>query len=473
MIDFPKKPITKIISINTDYYELFKHIQKRFESCYIFESLLLGRNQDTKVTMGFDPIFRVKASGNTMDFEGDLSLVFPDEKEITQKSIEVANPYYRLRELFPQDCMTKMQYGGLIGNFCHETVNYLEACIDLPVDEQFGQFEMGLFDDGLVYDMTTKELTYYYYQEHRNRIHIVEELLEATQNGNLTLAPLESVEILGNNITREEYNKVFKTTQEEILKGNTFQAEIGAKTHYNIKGNKLRVYDKLREVNPSPYMYYLQFGEKTLLGASPEILVSSINGKVLTTPTAGTVQRGATPEEDAFYSRKLLNDPKEIAEHNMLVDLHRNDLGKIAQKGTVIIEDLMYIIRFSHVQHIVSDISCLQHKDKDALDVLAATLPGGVLTGAPKIETIKIISRNETAPRGPYGGAVGRFSFNGDCYFCMPIRSLFCYEEACFAQTSSGAVLDSTADGEYDEIERKLEAMQVTIKQLQAETMNI
>ena len=274
------------------------------------------------------------------------------------------------------------------------------------------------------------------------------------------------MEFLGHSETKEEYTQAVLNTLEEVRAGNTLQCEVGFKSHYEIKGDKIAVYDQLRQINPSPYMYYVQFGDIELLGSSPEILVSSVNGRVLSTPTAGTRPRGKDEQEDKRLARELLSDEKEIAEHNMLIDLHRNDLLRVCKTGSVKVSQLMYLIRFSHVQHIVSDIVGELAQEKTAYDLLASILPGGVVAGAPKIETIKIIQRNENTPRGPYGGAVGRFSFNGDAIFVLPIRSLFCKGDHCFSQTSSGVVYDSTVTGEYNEVRAKLAAMEQTIREL-------
>ncbi len=211
-------------------------------------------------------------------------------------------------------------------------------------------------------------------------------------------------------------------------------------------------------------MFYLKFNDRELFGASPEIVASLKNGKILTTPAAGTIERGETDEADRDNVRQLINDPKEIAEHRMLVDMHRNDVSRVAKKGTVKIEKLMHIMKFKYVQHMVSDIIGQIRKDKDAFDLIESIMPCGVLTGAPKIETIKIINRNEGAPRGPYGGGVGRFSFNGDCVFAIPIRSLFFSGDTGFNQACAGVVFDSDPAKEYTEVVSKLTGMEESIK---------
>jgi anthranilate synthase component I len=320
---------------------------------------------------------------------------------------------------------------------------------------------LGFYQDGLIFDNTTGELEYYFYLQDRSNL-----VLEFLKMEIIPPHKLENVKFLGNNISQTEHQEIVQKTLKEIEQGNTFQVEVGLKTKYEIQGDKFLIYDKLREINPSPFMFYCSFGEQFLFGASPEILISCVDNQILTTPTAGTIRRGNNLIEDRKLARTLLNDPKEIAEHNMLIDLHRNDLGKIATFGSVRVANLMYIIKFSHVQHIVTDIVCTKNQKYDSLGVLACILPGGVLTGCPKIETIKIIANNEKEPRGPYGGAVGRFSFNGDCGFALPIRSLFCAGDKCFSQTCGGVVLDSNPAKEYDEIARKSQAMQNVISSL-------
>jgi anthranilate synthase component I len=453
-------PKTQTIAIDIDYYPLFKTIQKQTKINYMFESLSEIRHQDNFVSIGFDPIFVVSARQNTLIFEGDLSLIFP---EIIGKlhTLEVPSPYYYLRNLFPQNLNCKTRQGGLIGYFGYETINYFEKSINLPEHPDFEQFKLGFYQDGLIFDNITGELRYYFYFTDRSQTVLDFLKLETKLD-----QKLEKVEFLGNNVSKEEHSEIIKNTLEQINLGNSFQVEIGLKTNYNIQGDKFLIYDKLREINPSPFMFYLGFGKQIIFGSSPEILISCTNQQLLATPVAGTIRRGEDIFEDRKLARELLNDPKEISEHNMLIDLHRNDLGKIAKFGSVRIDNLMYIIKFSHVQHIVTDVVATKDDKYDSLDVLACILPGGVLTGAPKIETIKIIANNEKEPRGPYGGAVGRFSFNGDCAFALPIRSLFCFGDKCYSQTCGGIVLDSMPEKEYDEIFRKASAMENTIRSL-------
>ena len=210
-------------------------------------------------------------------------------------------------------------------------------------------------------------------------------------------------------------------------------------------------------------MYFMKFCDQVIIGASPELLFRLRNGEMETFPLAGTTKRGKNKLEDLKLARELLNDKKEIAEHNMLVDLHRNDLGRVAKFGTVKVRNLMDIKKYSHVQHISSEIAGIISEEEDMFSALASNFPAGTLSGAPKIEAMKIINEIEEEGRGPYGGAIGQFGFNGDCTFAIPIRSIFISGEQAYAQTCGGNVYDSDPDKEYLEIERKLAAMKTVL----------
>jgi anthranilate synthase component 1 len=213
-------------------------------------------------------------------------------------------------------------------------------------------------------------------------------------------------------------------------------------------------------------MYYLKFNNKKIIGASPELLFSLRNGEMTTRPLAGTIERGKNEKEDQQLARVLLHDPKEIAEHNMLVDLHRNDIGRVARFGTVRISELMTVKRFSHVQHISSEVVGLIRPEVDMFSALASNFPMGTLSGAPKVETMKIIDSNEPDARGPYTGGVGHFGFNGDCTFAGALRSLFIADEYAYAQTCAGIVYDSVAEKEYEEVQRKFAAMKQVLSSI-------
>lgn len=461
-----RKPHQYIIGTDIDYYKLFYAIKTHSSASYLFESLSLPKHQDRYFTIGFDPFLQFVAKGNELQIFGNASAIERTTGISHQTEVRLSNlnPFDYLKSNFELNHFSQTHQGGLVGYFCYESINYFEPAVNFAEHPDYATFHLGLYTDGLIFDSTTGILSYYSFTD-EDRSDFVVNLIN--QLDDIVIPErLQSVAFLGRSESKEEHAQAVLNTLEEVRAGNSFQSEVGFKTQYTIQGDKISVYNKLRQINPSPYMFYIKFAEVELLGASPEILVSNTNGRVLTTPAAGTIRRGRDALEDQMLARTLLTDPKEIAEHNMLVDLHRNDISRVCDVGSVKVVDLMYIIRFSHVQHIVSDIVGELSVDKNAFDLLASTLPAGVLTGTPKIETMKIINKNEKAPRGPYGGAVGRFSFNGDSTFCMPIRSLFCSGDECFTQTSSGVVYDSNAEREYEEICEKLAAMEKTIKKV-------
>ncbi len=441
-IDIPQKPTYIHVADDINFFELFKKIEAENENCFLFESLGQANRSARYSILGFAPEHLISARQNILTYDS--------------QDYEVENPYLALREIIPQNIIGERYAGGLVGNLNYDCINYFEPSVKVKIHDDFPQFMFGVYTDGLVYDTMTNRIFYFYYTN--NRLDKIKEIMQKELPQTQT-----SAHFIGDSLTEEEHAKLVEATKEYIKSGYTFQCEVGFKSFYEINGCNLNIYEKLRQINPSPYMYYLKFGGKKLIGASPELLFSLINGEAETHPLAGTIKRGETELEDKQLARKLLNDQKEIAEHNMLVDMHRNDIGRIARFCTVKIRTLMDIKKYSHVQHIGSEIRGILNPGEDMFSGLASLLPGGVLSGAPKIETVKIIDRQEPDARGPYGGAVGFFGFNGDCMFAVPIRTLFVSGNQAFTQTSSGIVYDSLAYREYDEIKRKLAAMKETL----------
>ncbi len=431
-------------AVDVDFFELFKKVQRRFDTCFFFESLGGESGSSRYSLIGFDPEHIIRARGNDFIFD---DVVY-----------NVVNPYETLRAITPQNVISRRYSGGLMGYMNYEAVNYIESSLSLGEHPNFDQFMFGVYTDGLLLDKMTGEIFYFYYEN--NRHELFSELLSSPS---VELGDIQ-IEFLGDTMTKYEHKKIVGKTKEHIEAGRVFQCEVGYKSKYKVRGDTMAIYKRLRQVNPSPYMYYLQFGEKRIIGASPELLLEVVDKEMATRPLAGTIRRGKNTEEDVALARELLNDKKEKAEHMMLVDMHRNDIGRVAKFGTVKVRDAMEIRKFSHVQHIESSIVGILERGEDMFSALASLLPGGVLSGAPKIEAIKIIDENETEARGPYGGALGYFGFNGDCTFAIPIRSLFLSGENGYAQTCSGIVLDSKPEKEFEEIERKLAAMKMTLE---------
>lgn len=437
-LTLPRKPTYRTLARDVELPDLFRSIERQFATCFMFEALGDEGRSTRYSIIGFDPAHIVSARESALTVDG--------------ATFTVENPYYALRELMPPPSIARDYAGGLVGYLSYEAFNYLEPAVRVKAHKQFEQFMFGAYTDGLLFDKLTNDLVYFFHDQDRSGI--VKELLSRS-------TPVGSFKAHHpkDGLTKEEHATVVETVKEQIRAGNTFQCEVGFKTRYRVTGDTFAIYEQLRRVNPSPFMYYLKFGEQKIIGASPELLFSVHDGQMTTRPLAGTIRRGATELEDRQLARQLLHDPKEIAEHTMLVDMHRNDIGKIARFGTVRINDLLTIKKFSHVQHISSEISGLIKPDEDMFSALASNFPMGTVCGTPKIESIKIIDSNEPEARGPYGGGVGYFGFNGDARFALALRSLFLNGNDAYGQASGGIVYDSVPEREYDEVQRKLAAI--------------
>ncbi|ALA58713.1 anthranilate synthase component I [Nitrospira moscoviensis] len=266
------------------------------------------------------------------------------------------------------------------------------------------------------------------------------------------------------NMSKADFEKMVARTQEYIKAGDIFQCVLSQRWETNLHSPPFQLYRALRVVNPSPYMYYVRLAGVELVGSSPEILVRCEDGLVSVRPIAGTRRRGSTAEEDAQLERRLLADEKERAEHIMLVDLGRNDVGRVAQRGSVQVESLMNVERYSHVMHIVSNVNGKLDPSKTVYDVLKACFPAGTVSGAPKIRAMEIIEELEPTKRGPYAGAVGYISFSGNMDMCINIRTVVVSRHRAFIQAGAGIVADSNPEHEYEETCNKARAMMKAIE---------
>ncbi|MDP6686324.1 MAG: anthranilate synthase component I family protein, partial [Candidatus Omnitrophota bacterium] len=255
------------------------------------------------------------------------------------------------------------------------------------------------------------------------------------------------------------FQKAVKKAKQYITAGDIIQVVVSQRFHTKLGCDGLDVYRALRSVNPSPYMYYLNFGDIKMIGSSPELLVRCEDKVVETRPIAGTRPRGKTEQEDKRLAKELLRDIKERAEHVMLVDLGRNDIGRVCKAGTVKVSEFMFVEKYSHVMHIVSNCVGELDKKKNAFDVLEAGFPAGTVTGAPKIRAMEIIDELENTRRGPYAGAVGYFSFSGNMDTCINIRTILVKGNDAYIQAGAGIVADSKPAKEYQESVNKAKAM--------------
>ncbi len=265
------------------------------------------------------------------------------------------------------------------------------------------------------------------------------------------------------NLDREAFAGAVETAKRHIYEGDIFQVVLSRRFRLPFRGDRFNLYRALRQVNPSPYLFHLEFDGFALIGSSPEVLVRVEDGRAEVLPIAGTRPRGETPEEDAQHERDLLDDPKERAEHLMLVDLGRNDLGRVCSWGSVHVDRYAFVERYSHVMHIVSSVSGRLRDGASAIDALAACFPAGTVSGAPKVRAMEIIDALEPTRRGPYAGAVGYLDFSGNLDTCITIRTMLVQGDAIFVQAGAGIVADSDPDREFEETENKARALRQAI----------
>ena len=260
-------------------------------------------------------------------------------------------------------------------------------------------------------------------------------------------------------VTKEKFMEMVRKAREYILAGDIFQVVLSQRFEFEISNDPYLLFKRMRITNPAPYMYYQKFGRFHVLGSSPETLVKLKGDTAITRPIAGTRRRGKTPEEDKRLEQELITNEKERAEHIMLVDLARNDLGKVCEPGTIVPEELMVVRRYSEVMHIVSTVKGKLSPKEDAFSLFAACFPAGTVSGAPKIRAMEIIDELEEVKRSVYAGAIGYFDFTGDMDFCIAIRSIFIKDNHAYLQAGAGIVADSDPEFEYQETLNKLSAL--------------
>jgi anthranilate synthase component I len=365
--------------------------------------------------------------------------------------------------------------GGAVGYLAYELARKFEARIPLAANNplELPLAHLLMVDTLLVFDhlrRTIKAVTYVPLTEDlptdfRRGCERLDDLLERLRTGSHS-AGLEDVpsrahrpEGVLSNMSQPEFEGIVRQAKEAIAAGECFQIVPSQRLSVRTGASAVGLYRALRSINPSPYMYFLNFGDYQIVGASPELLVLVEDGEVTVRPIAGTMPRGDTPEEDEALAQRLLSDEKERAEHIMLVDLGRNDVGRVAQPGTVSVPRLMDIERYSHVQHIVSEVVGQLRPNLRPIDALRACFPAGTLTGAPKIRAMEIIAELEADQRGPYGGAIGFFNRDGDLETAITIRTLVLKDGVAHIQVGAGVVADSDPPTEYQETLNKANAV--------------
>ncbi len=310
-----------------------------------------------------------------------------------------------------------------------------------------------------------KQKSAFYYYSGNNRFTEVEALM--TQPCDTETLEYDQPKA---NITKKRFEEAVEKAKEYIVAGDIFQVVLSKRYDFQVKGDLMAFYRSLREINPSPYMYFFKAGDKQIVGSSPEMLVRVDKRVVETFPIAGTRPCVKNPSENERLAKELLDDPKERAEHVMLVDLARNDVGKIAKFGSVHVPEFMKVHGYSHVQHIVSQVVGDLKDDKECYDALRAVFPAGTVSGAPKVRAMEIIEELEPTKRGPYAGAVGYFSYNGNADFAITIRTLFADGDKACIQVGAGIVADSVPEREWFETGHKAEALMKALKKAGGET---
>jgi len=373
--------------------------------------------------------------------------------------------------------------GGLVGSIGYDTVRFFEHLPNKPPDDvQMPDILLMMAKEFIIFDhrnhtikivccasvpknMTKKGKLEVY----RKALAKIEVLVKEAQSTVRKKQDVSKTNALGlkvrSNISRPAFKDIVNKAKEEIYRGEIIQTVLSQRFETDLKTTPFEIYRMLRALNPSPYMYYLSFDDIQIVGSSPELLVRCEDGVVETRPIAGTRPRGKNNQEDDKLAEELLADPKEKAEHIMLVDLGRNDLGRVCRQGTVQVTDFMLVERYSHVMHIVSNVQGRLQKGKDAFDVLKATFPAGTVSGAPKIRAMEIIDELETTSRGAYAGCIGYFSFSGNFDSCITIRTIVIVKGKAYIQAGAGIVADSDPEKEYVETVNKAKAQIKAIEQ--------
>jgi anthranilate synthase component I len=384
-----------------------------------------------------------------------------NERTGEQETQLVTDPLCTIRQVlsrFPIKDNRFRLIGGAVGYISYDAVRYWEKLPGKLVDSpDFPDIQMGVFDDGIIFDHGQNVAYYYTLGEDR-----YDEVTDIKRNAPVPTPFCFRKPI--SNITKDRFESAVIKAKEYINEGDIFQVVLSKRFQFRIEGNFIGFYRSLRALNPSPYMYFFKSKDNQIVGSSPEMLVRIENRRVETFPIAGTRPTSQSSAENERLAQELLADPKERAEHVMLVDLARNDIGKVAEYGSVRVPEFMKVQKYSHVQHIVSSVVGDLRKDCESYDALKAVFPAGTVSGAPKPRAMEIIQELEPARRGPYAGAVGYFSFNGNADFAITIRTLFANGNKAHIQAGAGIVADSVPEREWFETEQKAQALMKALK---------
>lgn len=459
---------TEIFSDASTPVEVLRVLKKVSAHVYLLESAEADKKWGRYSFLGYDPLLEITCYNGSTKIRNQLT---------TQTVTEDIRAC--IRNIIEENRSPGMEYlpsftGGLVGYFSYDYIKYSEPTLKLDArdEEGFQDVNLMLFHKVIAFDNYRQKIVLI--------VNIKTDDIEA--NFNKALLELEGMAQLIRNgeaasgeplriksdfkplFNEKEYCDMVRKAQRYIREGDIFQVVLSNRLEAELEGSLMDAYRVLRTTNPSPYMFYFSGADGEIAGASPETLVKLENEKLYTFPLAGTRPRGRTEDEDRALEKELLADEKERAEHNMLVDLGRNDIGKISRVGTVEVEKYMSIERYSHVMHIGSTVGGIIREDRDALDAVDAILPAGTLSGAPKLRACEIINELENNKRGIYGGAVGYVSFTGNLDTCIAIRLAFSKNGKVFIRSGAGIVADSVPEKEYRECNQKAAAVRNAIQ---------
>ena len=462
-------------------YELFSDIATPIEvlrilkgisdHAYMLESVEDSQKWGRYSFLGYDPLLEFTCQNGIVTIKGDKDFNELTDDEVV---IETNNPGDVIKDLVKKNKSPKIDYlppftGGFVGYFAYDYIKYAEPSLNLDAEnqDQFKDIDLMLFDKVIAFDnfkqkiilivnMKTDDLE----NNYRKACEELVEIADLIKTGKKAeIEPLELKSDFKPAFSREKYCNMVDRAKYYIREGDIFQVVLSNRIEADISGSLFDTYRVLRTTNPSPYMFYFSSNDIEIAGASPETLVKLNDNKLYTFPLAGTRPRGKTDEEDLELEHELLEDEKELAEHNMLVDLGRNDIGRIAEIGSVKVDKYLSIERFSHVMHIGSTVTGTLRSDLDSLSAIDSILPAGTLSGAPKIRACEIINELEDNKRGIYGGAIGYVDLSGNIDTCISIRIAFARNNKVFIRSGAGIVADSVPEKEFDECLNKAAAV--------------
>ena len=468
-------PLSKEISLdNSSPLTIYSKVANKTNT-FLLESVEGGEKWAQYSIIGIDCLDSIKVTGDVVETKINSSI----------SSFQSTDPLNEIRKLTSLHKIPYIEnlprfYGGYVGFFAYESAQYAEKRIadlihkDSKFEEHMPEIYLVKAEKLIVYDNINKTTQIILNIDpsktsYEKALRDIEDISIILANDITAPEPgfkeLSGDKVFNSNFSKEDYLKAVDRVKDYIEEGDVMQVVLAQDFFLPFQSNPFDLYKALRDLNPSPYMYYLDLEECQVVGASPEILIRLEEGKVTLRPIAGTRKRGKDDKEDLINQEDLLNDPKEIAEHLMLIDLGRNDVGRVSQMGSVKVTDKMIIEKYSHVMHIVSNVVGDLLEDLDYVDALKATLPAGTLSGAPKIRAMQIINELEPSSRGIYGGAIGYISWNGDIDTAIAIRTAVIKDNVIHVGAGAGIVADSIPENEWLECKQKakvfLDAMEM------------